>query len=145
MESVNFARPRLVVGLLDFIDGYGTSAVDAASHGSQFSPPRAPLAASVGGIVAAPDTQGGHGTHIPETRCDPMLYDFRGRPTQEQPPGAIDKPRLLLATALALEDIPIYATLKAVLIVGKGVEVEANQTFAVSVAQASWEDDPRET
>ena len=57
----------------------------------------------------------------------------------------IDKPRLLLATALALEDEPIYPTLKAVLIVGKGIEVETNEAFAVFVAQASWEYDARKT
>ncbi len=47
-----------------------------------------------------------------------MLYASRDRPAQEQPACVIDKPRLLLATALAFEDIPVDPTLEAMLIVG---------------------------
>ncbi|KAJ2967159.1 hypothetical protein NUW58_g10508 [Xylaria curta] len=59
--------------------------------------------------------------------------------------GVINKARLLFTTALILEDILVYSALKAVLIVGKRVEVKGNEPVAISVAQASSGDVSDET
>lgn len=46
----------------------------------------------------------------------------------------IDDSRLLTATALAIEDEAVDATLEAVLIVWERIEAEANEMLAVSLS-----------
>lgn len=51
---------------------------------------------------------------------------------EQQPSRVIDDSRLLTATALAIEDEAVDATLDVMLVVREGVETEANEVFAVS-------------
>lgn len=64
------------------------------------------------------------------------------RQAEQQPPRVVDDARLLTATALAVEDEPVYTTLNTVLVVWESIEVEAKKTLAVTFAQttqATWE------
>jgi hypothetical protein len=69
-----------------------------------------------------------------------MLYAPRDRSVQEQPARVVDGARLLEATTLALEDIPIYSTLEAMLIVRECIEVKADLVFPKAITQALWKE-----
>ncbi len=51
----------------------------------------------------------------------------------------VNKTRLFTTAALVAEEEAVYATLESVFVVGYGVEVETNKSFAIPISQAREE------